>query len=285
MSIKILNEGFELLHKNSLCEEKSNSSDLEKALESALNRLAMKQEINIKKYEIAFQDVIESQFPEKSWWEVTDCNIFWDLMENRDPSLTIQHIIDNLKPEFKESFGEDLEKEQKRISNSKMTENKQKQLRKSIKESLRRKRLGESEKESTIKRYSDVRPYSERKYWYFTTHGVQPGSIPRDLNVLEVRDGQNDKGTWGTFVMLDGILNTSELRKYDMRELAPKEETEKRRMRPQGERITAWESYKKKNPVRESYDEKIVIYKDGQGYKATPESNYRARIQNARKIQ
>ena len=49
MSIKILNEGFELLHKNSLCEEKSNSSDLEKALESALNRLAMRQEMNIKK--------------------------------------------------------------------------------------------------------------------------------------------------------------------------------------------------------------------------------------------
>lgn len=86
-------------------------------------------------------------------------------------------------------------------------------------EGLRRKPMRESEKE--IKRYSDVRPRSERKYWYFTTHGVQPGSIPRDLNVLEVRDGQNDKGTWGTYVMLDGVLNTSELKKYDMRELVP----------------------------------------------------------------
>ena len=86
-------------------------------------------------------------------------------------------------------------------------------------EGLRRKPIRESEKE--IKRYSDVRPRSERKYWYFTTHGVQPGSIPRDLNVLEVRDGQNDKGTWGTYVMLDGVLNTSELKKYDMRELVP----------------------------------------------------------------
>lgn len=231
MSIKILNEGFELLHKNSLCEEKSNSSDLEKALENALNRLAMKQEMNIKKYEAAFQDAIESQFPEKSWWEVTDCNIFWDLMENRDPSLTIRHIIDNLRPEFKESLGENLEKERKIVPNSKTNKNKQNQLRKSIKESLRRKRLGESEKEPEIKRYSDVRPRSERKYWYFTTHGVQPGSIPRDLNVLEIRDGQNNRGTWGTYVMLDGVLNTSELKKYDMRELVPPmHESKKRRI-------------------------------------------------------
>ena len=178
MSIKILNEGFELLHKNSLCEEKSNSSDLEKALESALNNLAMHQEMNIKKYEIAFQDAIESQYPEKSWWEVTDCNIFWDLMENRDPSLTIQHIIDNLKPEFKESLGE-----------------KEYKVRKPIKESLRRKRLSEDE---TIKRYSDHVPQEKRKYWYFTTHGVQPGSIPKDLHVLEVRDGENERGRWRT---------------------------------------------------------------------------------------
>lgn len=98
-------------------------------------------------------------------------------------------------------------------------------------ESLRRKPMWESEREPEIKRYSDVRPRSERKYWYFTTHGVQPGSIPRDLNVLEVRDGQNDKGTWGTYVMLDGVLNTSELKKYDMRELVPPMQESKRKLK------------------------------------------------------
>ncbi len=72
-----------------------------------------------------------------------------------------------------------------------------------------------------IKRYSDVVPKEQRKYWYFTTHGVQPGSIPKDLNVLEIRDGKNDKGTNGTFVCLDGVLNTSELRDYDMKEQSP----------------------------------------------------------------
>lgn len=72
-------------------------------------------------------------------------------------------------------------------------------------------------------RYSDHVPQEKRKYWYFTTHGVQPGSIPSDLHVLEVRDGENEKGTKGTFVMLDGVLNTSELNNFDMKELVPKD--------------------------------------------------------------
>lgn len=72
-----------------------------------------------------------------------------------------------------------------------------------------------------INRYSDIVPYEDRKYWYFTTHGIGPGTIPKDLHVLEVREGQNDRGTWGNFICLDGVLNTSELQKYDLRELAP----------------------------------------------------------------
>lgn len=62
-------------------------------------------------------------------------------------------------------------------------------------------------------RYSDGK---SGKWWYFTTHGVQPGSIPKDLNVLDIIDTDN-----GTYVALDGILNTSELRQYDMKEKRP----------------------------------------------------------------
>ena len=62
-------------------------------------------------------------------------------------------------------------------------------------------------------RYSDGKT---GKWWYFTTHGVQPGSIPKDLNVLDIIDTDN-----GTYVALDGILNTSELRQYDMKEKRP----------------------------------------------------------------
>lgn len=53
--------------------------------------------INIKSYEIAFQDVIEMMFPNKCWWEVTDCDIFIHLFEYKDPEKTIIEIIKNLK--------------------------------------------------------------------------------------------------------------------------------------------------------------------------------------------
>ena len=62
-------------------------------------------------------------------------------------------------------------------------------------------------------RYSDGK---SGKWWYFTTHGVQPGSIPKDLNVLDIIGTDN-----GTYVALDGILNTSELKQYDMKEKWP----------------------------------------------------------------
>lgn len=92
-----------------------------------------------------------------------------------------------------------------------------------INESVRktmRKRLRESE----IKRYSDVVPYEKRRYWYWTKHGLGPGTLPKGVNVLDAKEGQNQKGTWGVFVLLDAILNTSELRDYDIIELAPEEE-------------------------------------------------------------
>lgn len=72
-------------------------------------------------------------------------------------------------------------------------------------------------------RYSDEVPYEKRRYWYFTTHGVGPGTIPKDLKVLDVREGYNQKGTSGEFFCLDGVLNTDELRTYDCIELAPPE--------------------------------------------------------------
>lgn len=72
-----------------------------------------------------------------------------------------------------------------------------------------------------INRYSDVVPYEKRKYWYFTTHGVQPGSIPKGVNVLDIVEGESRGGMQGTFVMLDAILNTSELKEFDMKEESP----------------------------------------------------------------
>lgn len=79
-------------------------------------------------------------------------------------------------------------------------------------------RKGRRVKES---RYSDVVPYENRKYWYFTTHGIGPGTIPKGVHILDVKEGQNKKGTWGDYICLDAILNTSELREFDLIELAP----------------------------------------------------------------
>lgn len=72
-------------------------------------------------------------------------------------------------------------------------------------------------------RYSDEVPYEKRRYWYFTLHGLGPGTIPKDLKVLEIREGKNDKGTFGLYICLDGVVNTDELYEYDLKELAPED--------------------------------------------------------------
>lgn len=69
-----------------------------------------------------------------------------------------------------------------------------------------------------MNRYSDNIPYNERKFWYFTTHGLGPGTIPKDLKLLQVIEAIN-----GDYICLDGVLNTSELQKYDIIEKAPRE--------------------------------------------------------------
>lgn len=52
---------------------------------------------HIKQYEIAFQGVIEEVFPNESWWDVTECEIFMHLMEHQDPSATAIAILKGLK--------------------------------------------------------------------------------------------------------------------------------------------------------------------------------------------
>lgn len=52
---------------------------------------------HIKKYEIAFQDIIEEVFPDECWWEVTECEIFMHLMEYKDPEATVIEILKKLK--------------------------------------------------------------------------------------------------------------------------------------------------------------------------------------------
>lgn len=54
------------------------------------------------------------------------------------------------------------------------------------------------------------------EWWYFTTHGVQPGSVPKGIKILNVIDTAN-----GTYFCSDRVLNTSELRDFDIKEKYP----------------------------------------------------------------
>ena len=53
--------------------------------------------LQLKAYEIAFQDIIEKAFPNMCWWVVTDCEIFLHLMEHKDPEATAIEILKSLK--------------------------------------------------------------------------------------------------------------------------------------------------------------------------------------------
>lgn len=58
-------------------------------------------------------------------------------------------------------------------------------------------------------------------FWYFTKHGVQPGSVPKGISVGEVKDTPE-----GTFFTSDKVLTTKELNDFDIVEKKPlKEDT------------------------------------------------------------
>lgn len=112
MNIKYLNESFKKLYEAAIDEEpqvNSNLNEIRTQLEDATMRLQYRGATNIKEYEIAFQEAIENVFPDKSWWEITDCNIFFTLFETRSPELTIEQIIAELKPEYKDTVEENLD--------------------------------------------------------------------------------------------------------------------------------------------------------------------------------
>jgi len=56
-------------------------------------------------------------------------------------------------------------------------------------------------------------------YWYFTKHGVQPGSVPKDISISNVLET-----SLGTYFASDKIITTSELKEYDIKEKIPSEE-------------------------------------------------------------
>lgn len=58
---------------------------------------------------------------------------------------------------------------------------------------------------------------SSRRYWYFTRHGVQPGSVPKYVNILDIVDTPE-----GSYFLADGVISTDDLRNYEIKERRPK---------------------------------------------------------------
>lgn len=54
-------------------------------------------------------------------------------------------------------------------------------------------------------------------FWYFSKHGIGPGSLPKGVNVVETKEDDN----YGTYVALDKVLTTKELKEYELKEKKP----------------------------------------------------------------
>lgn len=59
---------------------------------------------------------------------------------------------------------------------------------------------------------------SSSRYWYFTRHGVQPGSVPKYVNILDIIDTPE-----GSYFLADGVILTKDLRYYDIKERKPED--------------------------------------------------------------
>ena len=104
MSIRKINESFEKKFKEHTLIESDNRVDLARALRNVVDTLKHKGETSIKAYEVALQDEIERFYPDKAWWEVTDCNIFQSLLANQNPTMTVMDIMANIKKDIDEGY-------------------------------------------------------------------------------------------------------------------------------------------------------------------------------------
>lgn len=100
-----------------------------------------------------------------------------------------------------------------------------------VKESMRNARPGMVRRTSTRRLGERVEPdfYEPQKpgmeYWYYTRHGLGPGMLPKNVEILDVYEDSN----FGTYFKTNKILSTRTLREYEIEEKAPKFESYRRR--------------------------------------------------------
>ena len=95
-----MNEAFKRKYSSCLTEaiDESDKARLKKALILDTMSLIANGGATLKSLEITMQRVIEDMFPDKAWWEVTDCQIFMSLMGNGgNARQTIDEIVDQMK--------------------------------------------------------------------------------------------------------------------------------------------------------------------------------------------
>lgn len=88
---------------------------------------------------------------------------------------------------------------------------------------------------------------SSRKFWYFTRHGVQPGSVPKYVNILDIVDTPE-----GSYFLSDGVILTKDLRDYEIKERKPKS--------------AVVEASKSPNSVANKYPEYMKVSRGGQNF-------------------
>ena len=62
-------------------------------------------------------------------------------------------------------------------------------------------------------------PQFDGPWWYLCKHGIGPGSLPKDVTVLETVEDETNP--YRVYVALDKVLTTSELKQYEMKEARP----------------------------------------------------------------
>lgn len=75
---------------------------------------------------------------------------------------------------------------------------------------------------------------SSSRYWYFTRHGVQPGSVPKYVNILDIIDTPE-----GSYFLADGVILTDDLRNYEIKERKPKNDVAEASKSTKGETVEA----------------------------------------------
>lgn len=59
----------------------------------------------------------------------------------------------------------------------------------------------------------------EGPFWYYTKHGIGPGTLPKDVQVVDIYEDDD----FGTYVALDSVLTADELQEYELKEQTPPE--------------------------------------------------------------